>query len=454
MYYARSDTHYLLYIYDRVRNDLVSSSDRSNPETDLIRRALDKSREVSLYRHELAEFNEATGEGTRGWYGYILKNSHLTFDAEQFAVFRGLWQWRDATARSEDENPNFVLGSSTVAQIARVNPPDAMALRNLLPLSHPTARSRFNDIWKHIQKTKAQGGPSLLHFLTSLAPESLKRNGAPKAATKNTATMPVVDDDEVEAPRMERSQLFGDMPISTRWEKPKQTLQRQNDRIPFPWQRFVQSLADIGVQDSEPEMTTETADADGVAAPGAEMMDEPDQEFTLKRGRKRKDGPAQEEEESPEEDDAESHKAGVSDGVLALDDDEPKRRQLNKKARKQERRAIAKQERISSENGQETAQRQALKEQRREAKSQRKAEKKKEGEQRYAAVPFDYSKAATVMDATRGGEEGEASGAVAERRKKDKARVFDPYLKSAEEGVKGARKAPPIRGERSGTFKK
>lgn len=35
-FYARSDTHFLLYIYDMIRNELVEKSDRSTPETDLI----------------------------------------------------------------------------------------------------------------------------------------------------------------------------------------------------------------------------------------------------------------------------------------------------------------------------------------------------------------------------------------------------------------------------------
>lgn len=43
--YAREDTHYLLYIYDRMRNELIR---RSNAQSNLINLVLTNSRHVSL----------------------------------------------------------------------------------------------------------------------------------------------------------------------------------------------------------------------------------------------------------------------------------------------------------------------------------------------------------------------------------------------------------------------
>lgn len=467
MYYARSDTHYLLYIYDRVRNDLVASSDRSNPETDLIRRALEKSKEVSLYRHEHPECNNVTGEGSRGWYNYILKNGHLSLDSDQFAVFRAMWKWRDATARKEDENPNFVLSTNTIVQIARVNPPDIKALHSMLPLSSPLARQRLNELWEQVQATKAEGGPSLLHYITSHAPEPLRRNGSSSRGVNKTPTvLPKVDDgDEAgSVQRLAQSQLFGSMPISTRWEESKKSLQRPDDHVPFPWQRFVQ---DANAQEDEeaeaPEPEQAPAATDEQANGAGVSEEEADEEFTLKRGKKRKAA-----EPAPEDDDDDTSSEGESDadeadhdtsGILALDEEKPRRPRVNKKARKEEKRQ---QKQLQMEQQEE---KEVQKQQRREAKAQRKLEKNKKKnknsggaggagadkgaeEQKYAAVPFDYSKAASVLDADR------STQASEDKRKKDKARVFDPYVKSVEDGVKGARKAPPIRGERSATFKK
>src|SRR5687767_12858901 len=132
LYYARSDTHYLLYIYDRVRNDLVEASDRSDPEKDFIGKALARSKELSLSRrHQHLDFNEETGEGSRGWYDYVLNHAHLAFDAEQFTIFKAIWKWRDYTARKEDESPHFVLGNNYINEIAKSKPPDAKAVHSL-----------------------------------------------------------------------------------------------------------------------------------------------------------------------------------------------------------------------------------------------------------------------------------------------------------------------------------
>lgn len=449
MFYARSDTHYLLYIYDRVRNDLIAASDRSNPETDLIRRALEKSKDVSLYRHEHPEFNDKTGEGSRGWYGYILKHGHLSLDAEQFAVFRAIWKWRDVAGRREDENPNFILGSHTVVQIARVNPPDMKALHSLLPLSPPIARSCLNEIWGQIQAAKSEGGPSLLHFLTSQTSDSLKKNGVPKGV-KQTTILPEIDD-ETGAERLVRSQLFGDMAISSRWEESKKIRDTKDDRVPFPWQRFVQESSGANaVDNTKPEgdtVETEVTAAAETTDPDAEAMEEADQEFTLKRGKKRKVAPIEEDSTSSEEaeSDEDSDDEPMQDadsGMLSIETDQPKQSK-NKKARKAERRAREKQ--IENERAQKKAERKVLKAQKKEQERKEKSEKKDKDQKKFAAVPFDYSTASSVINASRGG---------GEEQKKKKEKAFNPYAKSAEEGVKGARKAPPIRGEKSATFKR
>ncbi|CRK15972.1 hypothetical protein BN1723_010880, partial [Verticillium longisporum] len=53
-YYARSDTHYLLYIFDRIRNELLDASDRSKPETDIIQQVLQKSKGPETQNRSLA----------------------------------------------------------------------------------------------------------------------------------------------------------------------------------------------------------------------------------------------------------------------------------------------------------------------------------------------------------------------------------------------------------------
>ncbi|KPM44298.1 Exosome complex exonuclease rrp6 [Neonectria ditissima] len=438
MYYARSDTHYLLYIYDRVRNDLLATE---NP-TDFMPRALQKSRELSLSRHEHPGYNEETGEGSRGWYNYVFKNSHFAFDSEQFSVFKTLWKWRDDTARKEDESPNYVLSTNSIADIARINPPDAKALHSLLPLGAPLARPRFNQIWEQVKEAKARGGPSLLHFFTSLAPDAIRKNGRPRVA-KQTTKLPDLDG-EVTVSRLTRSQLFGDMPVSTRWEASSRPVSdNEEDTIPFPWQRFVQQgqIESNFEQDESPEETPVT-DVQPVAmepvAGNGEDEEDLEREFTLKRGQKRKSEAVEEDSSSSEEESAAGSDEEMQEdiGVISVVD-QPRKK--GKKERRKERKAQK-----------EGANDEALK--RQEAKRARKArhqEKKlkKQEEKKYEAVPFDYSNASSVLHAKR-----EATGTETE--KNGKRKVFDPYSKSADAAVKGARKPMPVRGERSATFRK
>ncbi|KAG9251114.1 exonuclease [Emericellopsis atlantica] len=448
MYYARSDTHYLLYIYDEVRNQLIDASDRSNPETDLIQQAVDASKEVSLYRHEHLDFDEKTGEGTRGWYNYVLKNGHLALNADQFAVFRALWKWRDTAARREDENPNYIMSTTTLTQIARTCPPDQKALHSLLPPSPPIAKRNLSEIWQTVKKVKAEGGPSLLQFLTSLEPESLSKHGVPRVA-KSSSNLPVVDG-EVAIRSLPKSQLFGTMPISSRWEETRKD-ERADETVPFPWQKFVQGAAN-GEASATPAIDTHAGDTasrdDDEPAPELPLEQEEDDEFTLKRGKRRKvetedsDSTSDEESSGEAEQESEGEKE-PGDGVLEVDV-----KPIPKKKKKKDKYQVAEDHEERQAAIEEKRRKKAERQQRQKEKIQRKRDDEKKS---FSAVPFDYSQAASVINADRDAAK-EAEAAKGKKQKKQK--VFDPYVKSVEEGVKGARKAPPIKGERSATFRK
>jgi exosome complex exonuclease RRP6 len=63
--YARSDTHYLLYIFDKLRIELLA---KSNPETlNLMHAVLDRSQDTALKRYEKEMYDEERGEGPNGW---------------------------------------------------------------------------------------------------------------------------------------------------------------------------------------------------------------------------------------------------------------------------------------------------------------------------------------------------------------------------------------------------
>ncbi|KAG6010571.1 hypothetical protein E4U21_005924 [Claviceps maximensis] len=451
LYYARSDTHYLLYIYDNVRNELVDGSDRSNPDTDLINRALERSRELSLSRHNHPDYNEVTGDGSRGWYNYILKHSHFAFNGEQFAIFRALWTWRDETARKEDENPNFVLATNSITDIARVNPPDVKALHSLLPLTSPMARARLNDIWRRLQDAKTRGGPSLLQFYTSLSGEA-PQNRDLANLPKERAPLPCFEGAAVSVDKMSESKLFGHMPLSSRWEKSKHISADLEESIPFPWQRFVEDsvgTAETSGDQDDDQIMQDTLPIIDLSTNTEELKQDLDEEFTLQRGRKRKlelDPEEEDEGVSSDDDDLQEDESLLDGSIPATDANEviaigaqtpkksKKQRRLERKQRQQEQ---------EEEEGLERFRKREAKLARKAKKQEKQAQKLDEEKKKYQAVPFDYSTAATVMHAGRTNTQA-----------REPKKVFDPYSKTADDGIKGARKMPPVRGERSATFKK
>ena len=83
--YARADTHFLLYVYDNMRNELVEKSDFSNPERNKVQEVLQKSKETALQRYEHPIYDTELGLGPV-W----LVQTHLTHPCTVLtaAIFR------------------------------------------------------------------------------------------------------------------------------------------------------------------------------------------------------------------------------------------------------------------------------------------------------------------------------------------------------------------------------
>ena len=101
--YAREDTHYLLYIYDCLKNQLL---ERGNEQANLLHATLQRSTQLCLHRYTKPIFVED---------GYVdaLRKARKAFNSQQEAGLRGLYSWRDRCARLEDESTGLVLISTT-----------------------------------------------------------------------------------------------------------------------------------------------------------------------------------------------------------------------------------------------------------------------------------------------------------------------------------------------------
>lgn len=440
LYYARSDTHYLLYVYDILRNELVSRSDQTDPQKNLIEYALQRSKEVSLDRYSPFTADASTGEGARGWAG-TLQKSFANLDGQQFAVYRAVHKWRDDLARKEDENPNYIMPQQTLMEIAKILPNDPKALWSLMGNKcSQKAKQSLDQLFGLISDAKKRGvnESGSIDFFRSTYTDSMAT--VAKREFGKEAELP-----PVEQLRSLKSQLFGPVPLSSAWEDVnKASTETDNVLISLPWTQFVQDAVHFATQEEVKAKAKAKANVDmipledkkpAVAAPPTADVD--NTEFTLRQGRKRKLEDAETEESDSED---EGGTTLDTQDVISLDVDEP---QTNRKARKKAEKAAKK----AAVKAQREAKRQAKMERR----QQRKAEQAvdgglgDEGEE-----AFDYSKAQSVLHAQR-----TMATASANNQAPGKKKAFDPYAaRMNAEGPKGARRMHSERPGKTATFKK
>ena len=114
--YARSDTHFLLFIYDNLRNTLLDRAQTSASETPssdaahtLVHEVLARSETTALRIYEKEVSDEEEGSGPGGWdtlakkwnKGSLMKDALPSLQKE---LYRRLHGWRDRVARDEDES--------------------------------------------------------------------------------------------------------------------------------------------------------------------------------------------------------------------------------------------------------------------------------------------------------------------------------------------------------------
>ncbi|KAI7883627.1 hypothetical protein K492DRAFT_205290 [Lichtheimia hyalospora FSU 10163] len=186
--YARSDTHYLLYIYDCVRNELIG---RSVANFNLLRAALQRSNALAATRYEKIVYDAETGTGPLGWKGLLIKWKHPMTE-QQLAVYKAIHQWRDVTARQEDESTNYVLPNHMLFALVERMPTESASVIGCCNPCPPLVRMNAQAIGLLVQRAKMDvlfGGttasPSAQATLeTTLATPSPTLKSASKTKTK------------------------------------------------------------------------------------------------------------------------------------------------------------------------------------------------------------------------------------------------------------------------------
>ncbi|RVD84517.1 uncharacterized protein DFL_006266 [Arthrobotrys flagrans] len=213
--YARSDTHFLLYIYDNMRNELIGKNNAA--EEDKIETVQNNSKETCLKTYDAEPYDSVNGSGSRGWLS-ILKHNAVNFTDEQFAVFKAVHAWRDRVAREEDDNPHFVMSKNHLLNFARQMPVDAAAALSVS--NNPLLRSKLADLVSTIKEAKANPVPfsSVQHLLVTAGKYwSPQPKDAKKEGEEGLSIMPMLGAGDAGA-KTEESQFWAGTFGGSRWE--------------------------------------------------------------------------------------------------------------------------------------------------------------------------------------------------------------------------------------------
>uniref|UniRef100_A0A8C8M6C3 Exosome complex component 10 n=1 Tax=Oncorhynchus tshawytscha TaxID=74940 RepID=A0A8C8M6C3_ONCTS len=147
--YARADTHYLLYVYDRLRVDLWEVG---NGQPALLQMVWHKSKDISLKKYMKPLFTEDS-------YMDLLRKQKKAFNTQQLTAFRLLYGWRDKLARQEDESTGYVLPNHMMIKISDILPKEPQGIIACCNPVPPLVRQQVNEL--HILVQQAREMPLL-----------------------------------------------------------------------------------------------------------------------------------------------------------------------------------------------------------------------------------------------------------------------------------------------------
>uniref|UniRef100_A0A4W4GXM6 Exosome complex component 10 n=1 Tax=Electrophorus electricus TaxID=8005 RepID=A0A4W4GXM6_ELEEL len=142
--YAQADTHYLLYVYDRLRADLF---DAANGQPSLVQVVWSKSKDLCLKKYVKPIFTEDS-------YMELYRKQKKSFNSQQLMAFRLLYSWRDKMAREEDESTGYVLPNHMMMKIAEELPKEPQGIVACCNPTPPLVRQQLNELHQLIKQAR------------------------------------------------------------------------------------------------------------------------------------------------------------------------------------------------------------------------------------------------------------------------------------------------------------
>lgn len=126
--YARSDTHFLLNIFDQLRNALIDADHGK------LQHVLHESRRVAKRRFEYTRFRPVSNSAaSRNVVCPVMTNNRdepfllimvqYNVPSHRKHLIQVLYNWRDQVAREQDESPRYIMPNQLLVSVACLNKP-------------------------------------------------------------------------------------------------------------------------------------------------------------------------------------------------------------------------------------------------------------------------------------------------------------------------------------------
>lgn len=272
MKYAREDTHYLLYIKDKLTNLLL---DQANGQSNILKAVYDRSTNICKRIYKKPVWSE---ESCMNMY----RRSKKMFNNRQLYALRELHKWRDITARQEDDSTFYVLPNHMLLNIAESLPRE---MQGILACCNPIPPLvRQNSLWLHKIILKAREQPMIKPiFEDDIRQRMTQRNQATDSETlllysphdmpqgmEVRADLPCLLDANSSAERLlvennvPHCVTVFDSPLQSEDEDAGGTGRRKKKRTPFisPFERYKRVLPMVAAEEAEEREKREKEEAE------------------------------------------------------------------------------------------------------------------------------------------------------------------------------------------------
>lgn len=165
--YARADTHFLLNIYDQLKNQLIQENKLAS--------VLRESRTVAMRRFEYSKYRPKIASNTI--YSPIEKSNpwkSLMFQynvpTEKELLIKELYEWRDMMARRDDESPRYVMPNQLLISLVAYMPTDPNSVVSVANFVTDTVRSNAKvlaNLIKNCDKQMRENNGKIVQDISS-----------------------------------------------------------------------------------------------------------------------------------------------------------------------------------------------------------------------------------------------------------------------------------------------